>query len=140
MGDTPGRMDADKAIFTHGAVPPGEPSTPAEESAKADALEGVYHGMTLPNAEDVPAGTPGCLRCEVLPAPIWGPGTLELCLPHTYSLGKILEFLIGARWSHQEQEGTIRVPGGSLAPLHAPILDRLTSTEQRDARTHFRPD
>lgn len=142
MGDTPGRMDADKAIFTHGAVPPGEPNTPDEEAEKADALEGVYHGMTLPNAEDVPAGAPGCQRCEVLPAPLRGPGTLELRLPHTYSLGKILDFLIAARWQYQETEGTLKisVPAGSLAPLLAPILDRLTSTEQRDTRTHFRPD
>lgn len=142
MGDTPERMDADEIVFTHGAVPSGEPATPAEEAEKADALEGVYHGMTLPNQEDVTLGTPDCQRCEVLPAPIRGPGTLELRLPHTYSLGKILEFLTQSRWGHQECEGTIhiRIPSGSLAPLLAPILDRLSSTEQRDTRAHFRPD
>lgn len=142
MGDAPERMDADEIVFTHGPVPPGEPRTPAEEAVKADALEGVYHGMTLPNEEDVPDGAPGCQRCEVLPAPLRGPGTLELRLPHTYSLGKTLEFLTQSRWDHREREGTVtvRVPGGSLAPLLAPILTRLSSTEQRDTRAHFRPD
>ena len=142
MGDTSDRKNADEIVFTHGPVPQDRPTTPAEEMAKADALEGVYHGMTLPNEEDVPEGAPGCQRCEVLPAPIRGPGTLELRLPHTYSLGKILEFLTQSRWDHQEQGGTIRVRigGGSLAPLLAPILDRLSSTEQRDTRAHFQPD
>ncbi len=142
MDDTPERMDADEVVFTHGPVPPGEPTTPVEEAVKADALEGVYHGMTLPNEEDVPDGAPGCQRCEVLPAPIRGPGTLELRLPHTYSLGKVLEFLTHSPWEHGEHEGTIsiHIPPGSLAPLLAPILDRLSSTEQRDARAHFRPD
>jgi len=140
MGDTPRRMNADEAIFTHGSVPPDEPTTPTEEAEKANALEGVYHGVTLPNAEDVPAGAPGCQRCEVLPVPIRGPGTLELRLPHTYSLGKTLDFLAASRWQHRESEGTVHVPGGSIAPLLAPILDRLTSTEQRDTRAHFQPD
>ena len=142
MGDTPDRKDADEIAFTHGPVPPGSPNTLADKAARADALEGVYHGMTLPDAEEVPNGAPGCQRCEVLPMPIRGPGTLELRLPHTYSLGKILEFLIQSRWGHQEQEGTIRVRvlSGSLAPLLAPIMDRLSSTEQRDARAHFLPD
>ena len=142
MGDTPDRMDADEIVFTHGPVPPGAPNTPAEEAERANALEGIYHGMTLPNEEDVPAGAPGCQRCEVLPSPIRGPGTLEMRLPHTYSLGKTLEFLIQSHWEHQEQEGTIRVriPGGSLAPLLAPIMARLSSTERRDTRAHFRPD
>ncbi len=142
MGDTPGRNNADEIVYTHGPVPPGTPKTPAEELARADALEGVYHGMTLPNEEDVPDGTPGCQGCEVLPAPIRGPGTLELRLPHTYSLGKTLEFLTQSRWEHREQDGTIsvRVPGGSLAPLLAPIMDRLSPTELRDTRAHFQAD
>ncbi len=142
MGEMPDRKNADKIIYTHGPVPTAIPTTPAEELLKADALEGVYHGMTLPNEEDVPEGAPGCQRCEVLPTPLRGPGTLEIRLPHTYSLGKILEFLTQSRWDHQEQEGTIRVRvgGGSLAPLLAPIIARLSSTEQRDARAHFQPD
>ena len=142
MDDTPERKGADAIIFTHGPVPTEAPNTPAEEMVKADAMEGVYHGMTLPNEEDVSVGAPGCQRCEVLPTPLRGPGTLELCLPHTYSLGKVLEFLTRMRWDHQEREGTIsvRVGGGSLAPLLAPILARLSSTEQRDTRAHFQPD
>jgi len=142
MGDTPERKSADEVVYTRGPVPTAAPSTPAEEAVKADALEGVYHGMTLPNEEDVPEGAPGCQRCEVLPLPMRGPGTLELRLPHTYSLGKVLEILTQGRWEHQEKDGTVRVRivRGSLAPLLAPIMDRLSSTERRDARAHFQPD
>jgi len=142
MGGLPERKNADEIVYTHGPVPEAAPSTPAEELVKADALEGVYHGMTLPNIEDVPEGTPGCQRCEVLPVPMRGPGMLELRLPHTYSLGKALEILTQGRWKHQEQDGTVRVriESGSLAPLLAPIIAQFSSTEQRDTRARFQPD
>ena len=89
-----------------------------------------------------PKGHRAAQRCEVLPTPLRGPGMVELRLPHTYSLGKILEFLTQSRWEHQEREGmiSVRVGAGSLAPLLAPIMDRLSSTEQRDTRAHFQPD
>ena len=125
--------DADRSITHAGPAPIGLADTPAAEAAKAAALEGYAHGMTLPNAEDVPAGAPGCQHCEVLPTPLKGPGTLRLVFPHTFTLGKILEFLIGSPWEHREADGvlSVRALPGSLAPLLSPILDRMSSPEQR---------
>ena len=131
------KLQADEILYRNGDVPP----EPVEEHQKAEALEGIHHGMTLPNREDVLVGKPGCQRCEVLPRPIRGPGTLHLRLPHTFSLGKILGYLADSPWQHQEQDGTLRIdaPVGSLAPLLTPIMERLSYTEQRDARAFFQP-
>ena len=135
------QKDADEVLFTHGPISPEEPQTQNEELDKANALEGVFHGMTLPNEEDVPVGEPGCQHCEVLPMPMRGPGTVLLRFSHTYTLGKVLEFLACSPYPHREHGGTlsIEVGVGSLAPLLSPILDRLSSPEQRDARAQFQP-
>lgn len=133
--------DADAPAFTRGPVSAEQPQTRDEELDKANALEGVFHGMTLPNEEDVPVGEPGCQHCEVLPMPMRGPGTVLLRFSHTYTLGKVMEFLACSSWAHREHNGTlsIDVGAGSLAPLLSPILDRLSSPEQRDARAQFQP-
>lgn len=130
---------ADEVIYTHGPVPEKPPQTQQEELDKAEALEGVFHGMTLPNEEDVTVGKPGCQLCEVLPMPLRGPGTVHLRLPHTYTFGKVLEFLACSSWVHREQEGEliIEVGAGSLAPLLSPIMDLMSSPEQRDTRVQF---
>ena len=132
---------ADQIAFKNGP-PPAFADTPEREKDRAVALEGVSHGVTLPNEEDVIVGRPGCQHCEVLPLPLRGPGTVHLRLPHTHSLGKALAFLAESPWRHTEDAGTLSVfvAQGSLAPLLAPLLDRLTSTEQRDTRAIFQPD
>lgn len=134
--------EADKSVTYAGPAPTGLADTPDAEAAKAAALEGYAHGMTLPRAEDVPTGAPGCQHCEVLPRPLQGPGTLRLTFPHTYTLGKILEFLNQSPWEHQEQDGvlSIRAHSGSLAPLLSPIMERMSSPEQRDTRASYQSD
>ncbi len=134
--------NADLAVAHAGPVPMGLADTPGAEAAKAAALSGVAHGMTLPNAEDVPAGAPGCQHCEVLAKPLRGPGTLRLVFPHTYTLGKVLDFLNGSPWEHREADGvlSVRAGAGSLAPLLSPIVDLLSSPEQRDTRASFQAD
>lgn len=133
---------ADEEMRRAGTVPSGQADTPEAEAAKAAAMEGYAHGMTLPNAEDVPVGAPGCQHCEVLPTPLKGPGTLRLVFPHTFTLGKILEFLSGSPWEHWEADGVLSICAlpGSLAPLLSPILDRMSSPEQRDTQASFQPD
>lgn len=141
MNVTRSPQDADEVSYTHGPVSDQDPHTREEELDKANGLEGVFHGMTLPNAEDVVIGRAGCQHCEVLPLPLRGPGTVQLRFSHTYTLGKVLEFLACSSWPHHEHNGTLTVEAGpgSLAPLLSPILDRLSSPEQRDARAHFQP-
>ena len=136
------KRKADALLYRNGAVPDSAAHTRQEEVRQASALEGVHHGMTLPNREDVLVGRPGCQHCEVLPAPLRGPGTVHLRFPHTYTLGKILGYLAKSSWQHREQGGSLSVfvPSGSLAPLLAPIMDCLSSAEQRDARAMFQPE
>jgi len=138
MSETPATKDADRTKYYAG-TPIEHPTTRAERRERADALLGVSHGMTLPAEEDVRVGTPGCQRCEVLPAKIVGPGTLSLQLPHTFTLGKVLEFLIDSPWTHREVDGLVCVDvgSGSLAPLLSPIVDRLSPVELRGSRARF---
>ena len=132
---------ADAVVFKNGTPPLGPKDTRARERDKAEALEGVAHGITLPLAEDVPVGSPGCQYCEVLPQTTEGPGVLELRFGHTHTLGKALRFLADSGWKHSEQGGTLRVRvPGSVAPLLAPIMDRLSWPEKRDARARFLPE
>ncbi len=142
MTDPLNKLQADKILYRNGPVPLGAAHTRGEEEEQASALEGVHHGMTLPNREDVLVGRPGCQHCEVLPIPLRGPGTVHLRFPHTYTLGKILGYLAKSSWRHSEQNGSLSVyvPSGSLAPLLAPIVDCLSSTELRDSRAMFQPE
>ena len=133
---------ADDILYAKGQPPVGRETSVLSEDEKAESLDGVYHGATLPNEEDVNVGSPGCQRCEVLPRPLRGPGTVHLRFGHTHTLGKALGFLAGSTWEHWEKNGTlsIHVPVGELAPLLSPILDRMSSVESRDTRAFFQPD
>ncbi len=132
---------ADEINYKWGAPPAEAQDTPANEVRRAEALEGTSHGITLPNEEDVPVGAPGCQRCEVVPAPLRGPGVVHIRFAHTHTLGKAMLLLIDKGWKHAEREGTlsIHVGEGSLAPLLSPLLDALSMPEQRDTRAMFQP-
>ena len=135
-------MDADKPGFQKGEPPTSTEATPEREMETATALEAAYHGMVLPNEEDVPVNAPGCQRCEVLPQPLRGPGTLHLKMPHTHTLGKVLGFLAKSDLKHSHRDGTldIRAAAGSLAPILSPLAGLMSSTEQRDVRMVFIPE
>lgn len=137
--DAQSKFISDQPVKRQGE-PLADPQNPQEERERALAMESTFHGATLPNEEDVQSGAPGCMRCEVLPMPIEGPGNVFLELPHTYTHGKILEFLAGSRYRHSEQNGNLCIevgPGNSLAPLMNQLLERMSFTEQRDARARF---
>lgn len=133
---------ADDVYYKRGLPPSGAEDTPENELQRAEALEGIAHGITLPNEEDVPVGAPGCQRCEVTPAPLRGPGIVHLRFAHTHSLGKAMLLLIDRGWKHSEREGTLSVhlEEGSLAPFLSPLMDVLSRTEQRDTRAMFQPE
>lgn len=131
-------ISADTMLYKYGSVP-HDTHTPTQERNRAAALEGVAHGITLPNEEDVHMGTPGCQRCEVIPQPIMDAGILHFQLPHTHTLGKVLTFLADGPWPHHEHDGivSVEVPAHGLAPLLSPVLDLLSQPEQRDIRVRF---
>jgi len=120
-------------------VPPS--SRVAPEAERAARLEASYHGTVLPLAEAVVPGALGCQRCEVLPEPVHGPGTLHLRFPHSHTLGKALRQLRTAGVAHAERQGvvTIDVPGADVQPVLDAMAAVLTSVEQRDVRVVFQP-
>ena len=140
--DPYGHQPADDLLYSKGRPPSGGTDTAERRAEKAESLDGLYHGATLPNEENVEVGAPGCQHCEVLPRPLRGPGTVLLRFGHTHTLGKALSFLAGSAWEYTEENGTVgvRVPAGDLAPLLSPILDLMTSVEERDTRVFFRPE
>jgi len=111
------------------------------EAILAEELQSAWHGMVLPNEEDVEVGTPQCQNCEVLPRPMTEAGTLVLRFPHTFSLGKVLAFLAHSEWKHSRRDGLvqIQVEKGQLPLVLSPIVQLLSSPEQRDtdAVYHF---
>ena len=114
------------------------------EAQLAEELMGAWHGTVLPNEEDVEVGAPQCQSCEVLPRPMTEAGTLVLRLPHTFSLGKVIDFLQGSQWKHSHRDGLvqIQVEKGQLPLVLSPIVSLLSSPEQRDADAvyHFAGD
>ena len=110
-------------------------------AARGEALEEMAHAATLPLEERVPAGHAHCQRCEILPRKIAGPGTLFLSLPHTHTLGKVMQWLRRSGLEYGEQTGVITVsaPEGSLAPVVNPLVAILTSTERALTRVVFQP-
>ncbi len=142
MNHLPEHLAADETIYAAGEPSPDEPPVKDDEAVRAEQLEHTYHGMTLPKEEDAAVGAPGCQHCEMTPATIRGPGVLQLQFPHTHTLGKALSFLIESPWTFSELDGIVSVdiPEGSLAPLLSPMLETMSSIEQRDSKAVFKPD
>lgn len=111
----------------------------ANEEILAEELMGAWHGMILPNEEDVDVGAPQCQNCEVLPRPMTEAGTLVLRMPHTFSLGKVLNFLAHSEWKHTRRDGLvqIQVEKGKLPLVLSPIVALLSSPEQRDTQAVY---
>ena len=113
----------------------------SREAVLADELKGSWHGLVLPNEEDVQVGAPNCQRCETLPRPMTESGRLMLNFPHSFTLGKVLTFLMEKNWQHKHCDGLVEiaVPAGALPSLVAPIVELLSGPEQRDLRAvyHF---
>lgn len=133
---------ADNIVFAAGEAMESVPHpSEAEESLRAEQFEHTFHGMTLPNAEEVEIGKPGCQHCEVTPAALQGPGTLQLQFPHTHTLGKVMSFLSESIWNYEEKDGvvSIEVPTVSLAPLLSPLMEVMSSVERRDSKAAFQP-
>ena len=105
----------------------------------AHELMGAWHGLVLPLEEEVTIGAPQCERCEVLPRPMTDAGTLKLRFPHTFTLGKTLNFLQDKSWKHSHDQGLIwvQVPTGMLPILVSSLTELLSPTEQRDLRAVF---
>ncbi len=116
----------------------------SNEQNLADELMGAWHGLILPLEEDVSVGSPQCQRCEVLPRPMTEAGSLEIRFPHTFTLGKTLNFLIENKWKHQHAEGLVKiiVPAGLLPGLVSALSELMSGPEQRDVRAifHFEGD
>lgn len=108
-------------------------------AARGSAIEGMAHAATLPLEETVAPGHAHCQRCEVIPRKVVGPGTLYLNLPHTHTLGKVLQWLRKSGLEYAERTGvvTVAAPQGSLVPVLNPLLDLLTSTERALTRVVF---
>ncbi len=111
------------------------------EAQLGEELMGSWHGMILPNEEEVDVGAPQCQSCEVLPRPMTEAGTLVLRFPHTYSLGKVIQFLSASPWKHTYRDGLVQieVANGQLPLLLSPLVALLSSPEQRDTSAvyHF---
>ena len=107
------------------------------------ALDSMAHAATLPLAEDVTAGNPHCQRCEVLPRPLTGPGTLHLNMPHTHTMGKIVTWLAESGRAHTHKNGTVSIPlhgdaaGDGVSTVLPRVLELLAMTERRDSRAFF---
>ncbi|HEX8235972.1 MAG TPA: EAL domain-containing protein [Abditibacteriaceae bacterium] len=84
-------------------------------------------------------GSAGCRRCESLPPKISGPGTLHMQFPLAHSYNKILTYLrsSGLEYSQQGERVSVNVGSVDLAPVVAPLMDVLSSTEQADVRVLF---
>jgi len=138
---THARLKGDEVGYYQGEPQSGTLSSKGDEELLAHELEGAWHGMVLPNEEDVEVGAPQCQRCEVLPRPMTEAGMLALRFPHTFTLGKVLAFLSTSGWKHTRRDGLIQVEvgKGQLPLLLSPIVSLLSSPEQRDTQAvyHF---
>ncbi|BCM93001.1 putative cyclic di-GMP phosphodiesterase PdeC [Abditibacteriota bacterium] len=137
-------VEGDKPGFYQGQ-PPSETLVPAQnETQLADQLMGAWHGMVLPNEEEVELGAPQCQRCEVLPRPMTEGGLLVLRFPHSFSLGKALGFLATSPWKHRRRDGLVQIEvgEGQLPLLLSPLMDLLSPPEQRSTHAvyHFAGD
>ncbi len=137
-------LNNDEVGYENGAPSTEDLSLKSHERKLAKELIGAWHGLVLPLEEDVSVGSPQCQRCEVLPRPMTEAGALELRFPHTFTLGKTLNYLLDNNWKHDHKEGLVRVSvGAGLLPSLASALSELMSEpEQRDVRAiyHFAGD
>lgn len=85
------------------------------------------------------AAKPICRRCEMLPSPINGPGTLHLRFPLGHSLGKIVTLARTSGWEYSLKGEllSIVIAAADLEPTIAPLCKNLTSTELEDVRVLF---
>ena len=131
-----------------GSIPDDLPTAARDEFAgtpieQGDTLETMAHAANLPLAEDVSVGQPHCQRCEVLPRPLTGPGTLHLNMPHTHTMGKVVAWLAKSGHAHAHKAGTISIPlkgeaaGDGVGQVLPQLLERLAVTERRDSRAFF---
>ena len=116
-------------------------ATHGTELEQAAAITAMAHAATLPNAEDHAPGCALCQRCEVLPRPLAGRGTLHLNMPHTHTLGKVLTWLAHSKHAHSRRDGTvvIEVGEGGRGRRSRPVAERLSSLERKDTRALFQP-
>ena len=132
-------LDSDEVGYDAGQPSADDLNKASHERKLAPELMGAWHGLILPLEEDVAVGSPQCQRCEILPRPMTEAGALELRFPHTYTLGKTLDYLTEKGWKHQHENGVVRVqvPAGLLAGLVSALTDLLSGPEQRDLRAVF---
>ena len=137
----PHALRSDVAGYSGPAPSADDAALPSHEAILADELLGAWHGLVLPNEEDVSVGAPNCQRCETLPRPLTEAGRLMLNFPHSFTLGKVLQLLIERKWRHKHHNGTLEVtvPAGALPSLIGPLVELLSGPEQRDLRAvyHF---
>ena len=137
-------LESDQPGYSNGKPTPEDLALKSREGVLAQELQGAWHGLVLPNAEDVEVGAPNCQRCETLPRPLTDAGRLVLRFPHSFTLGKVLSYLIEARWEHRHKSGLVEITvgAGALPSLIAPLIELLSGPEQRDLRAvyHFGHD
>ena len=110
-------------------------------SKRGQALEAMVHAATLPLEEKVEIGNVHCQRCEIIPRKLSGPGSLLVNLPHTHTIGKVMQWLRKSGLAYSEAAGTVTIaaPEGSFAPILTPLVSLLSSTERRLTRVVFQP-
>ncbi len=138
MLDVPARVEGARSVPVSYAEAEAEAAagTGAEQ---AEAITAMAHAATLPLAESAGTGTAHCQRCEVVPRPLAGPGTLHVNLPHTHTLGKVLAWVVRSGLPHARDGGTllIEVGGGGPRAVLGQLSALLAGTEARDARALF---
>ncbi len=138
------QLENDLPSYDSGKPTPEDLSLHSHEAELATQLMGAWHGLILPNAEDVSVGAPNCQRCETLPRPMTDAGRLILRFPHTFTLGKVLKYLVECNWKHRHQGGLVEITvgAGELPNLIAPLVEIMSGPEQRDLRAvyHFGDD
>jgi len=82
-----------------------------------------------------------CTRCEVLPVPEHGAGTLYLALPVAFTARKTHALLDATGWSYREERGIISIviPPESLAAYCAVLDVGYTPVERASIRAVFVP-
>ena len=137
-------IDSDKPGYYAGVPNTENLAFKGHEKELSEELIGAWHGLILPLEENVSVGAPQCQRCEVLPRPMTEAGSLELRFPHTFTLGKTLQFLMENKWEHSQQNGlvNVRVKHGALPALVSALSELMSGPEQRDVRAvfHFEGD